>query len=503
MLCMNCKTSELVSPPDEHPSYVECPNCRAIELTYKPFDYQEGLHSVPITINSRGEPEPQIIFVAGGYGSGKSRSSLQEFFLRCLENPKATALITANTISQLRRTTIKTLINEIIPPPLITKYNQTSMEIVLINGTVIYAIPTEDEERIRSLNAGLIHCEEISGIDYSIYAQLLTRMRDSNTKVKTLFACTNPDSGWVRDVFAMNDSRKDPNHPEHQRYNRFIHSFIWKTSLNKALPSNYIEMVSAGKADWWIKKYIEGSFEASEGAVYPNFGKCIIPPMPVTENTDKYGIPKHWERFTGMDWGMRNPTAVVFGAINPETGETFIYNEYYAPNRLLPEHAKHLKPMIDEIPHGLMRFMVADPSTKNRNSDVLQGKSVQSLFQEYGMFFQLGNNSIEAGILRVNSYIERGKLKIYSTCVNTCREMINYRFKELDLDSDKNLDEKPDKKNEHSCDALRYAYMRLPEDPELLKADAYAPPRKWRSPANMWDDDYESTTTKGDWMSYV
>ena len=198
---------------------------------------------------------------------------------------------------------------------------------------------------------------------------------------------------------------------------------------------------------------------------------------------------------------MRNPTALPFGAIDPDKGELIIYNEYYEPNRLLPDHAKHLKPLIDEIPAGLLQFMVADPSIKNK-TDVMQGKSVQGLFQEYDMFFQLGNNNIEAGLLRVNSYIERGRMKVYYTCVNIVREHLNYKYPEVDIDDDKNLDEKPVKKDEHSCDALRYLCMRLPEDPDMLKGKSYEAPTKYKPQEDDYDDYHDYEKMKGDFLSY-
>jgi phage terminase large subunit len=223
------------------------------------------------------------------------------------------------------------------------------------------------------------------------------------------------------------------------------------------------------------------------------------------KKTDRFGIPLEWERVIGMDVGLRNPTAAVFGAIDPKEGELVIYNEYYKANTLVPEHAKNLKPLIDEIHAGRLRFMKIDPSAKNK-TDPVNGKSIQGLFQEYGMFFSPANNHIEAGILKVNSYVERGKIKIYHTCVNTVREHLGYKFPELDIDDDKNPDEKPLKKDEHSCDALRYLCMALPDDPELLKTVAFEPKMVYNSTRLVeneygWDGDDENYS--GDYLAYV
>jgi PBSX family phage terminase large subunit len=489
-------------PANNHPAYLQCPDCGAIELTYTPQDYQEGIHEVEYTESfnedtGQWEIDTQIVGAFGGYGSGKSRSSLTEVLIRALENPKGTGFLTAPTLQQLKRTTLKTFFNEVCPPPLIERYNKSDGEIELINGFVFYTIPSDDEEKLRSINAGICHMEEASGIKRTIYDQILTRLRDPFVKNKLFMVCSNPDLGWIKEIFPDNDLRRNPKHPEHEDYNPFVTTFVWATHLNKYLPRNFIEINSKGKPLWWIKRFLQGSFEHSEGMVYPNFMNAIIDDIP---DFDK--IAKTWERGIALDHGLRNPTAVTYLAIDPKEGIAYLYKEYYKPNTLVPEHAQGIKPTINEIPAGLIRHMVIDPSAKNK-SDPINGKSVQALYAEYDLFFQPANNEIEAGILRVNSYIERGKLKIFRSCVNTIKEGLNYKFPEITMDdTNKNLDEKPVKKDDHAMDSLRYNLMRLPENPDDLKNDAFAPPKRY----NLKTDDeyeYEDEESKGGFLDYV
>jgi len=147
---------------------------------------------------------------------------------------------------------LKTWFNEVCPPPLIKSYNKQEGEIILINNFTIYTIPTDDEEKLRSINAGLIHEEEASGIKESIYVQLLTRMRDPFVKNRAMFVCSNPEATWIKPVIVDNDKKKDPRHPNHEDYNPQIYCYIWKTELNKFLPSDFIDINSKGKPDWWI-----------------------------------------------------------------------------------------------------------------------------------------------------------------------------------------------------------------------------------------------------------
>ena len=424
--------------------------------------------------------------------------------MRALENPRGTGLFAAQTLGQLKKTTLKTWFDEVCPPPLVESYNKSDGIIELINGFKIFVTATDEEQKIRSMTLGLAHIEEISGIKKSIYTQVQSRMRDQNVANKAIIVCSNPANTWIKDTFVDNEKRKDPNHPQHADYNPYMRTYIWETKLNKYLPPNFIEMNTIGRPEWYKKKYFEGSFEYNSGMVYPTIAETFIDPYPVTPETDRFGIPRSWERVIGLDYGTRNPTAVPFGAINPETGELIIYDEYYVSERTLPQHAAALKPRINDIPAGLLRFMVIDPACKNRMNDVINGKSIISHFQEYGLYFQPGNNNLDYGITKISAYIEAGKLKIYKSCINLIKELLGYTYPEVDIDNaDENLDEKPEKKNDHLCDALRYMIARLPDDPHSLKGSSYTPPKSYAD-VRVYDTiEYEDGTEKGDLSDFL
>lgn len=501
MRCPTCNLRDLTTPPSEqhkkNPTYLQCAGCGAIHLTYEPLDHQVEFHQTPQkpNLNENGKPDgtlkTQIIGVFGGYGSAKSRATLQEIFLRSLNNPNGTGLLTAPTLLQLKRTTMKTLFQEIIPPTLIRSYNKAEGELQLENGFTFYLIPSDDEEKLRSLNCGIIHMEEASGISESIYTQLLTRMRDHQTVDKLIVVCSNPSLGWIKNVFYDNVARANPKHPEHSQYNPNITTYIWKSTQNPYLPKDFVDNISKGKPDWWKKRYIDGSFDQVEGAVYPRASEAIV---------KAHHISDKWERAVSLDHGLRNPTACLIAAIDEQKGEVHIFKEYYKPNTLVPEHAKNIKRILEEekVTAGNTRFMVIDPSAKN-TTDPINGKSVQALYQEYGLYFQPANNSIEAGILKVNSYIERGKLKIHDTCPNLIREILSYQYPDVEENpTNGNLKEKPIKANDHAADALRYLLMRLPDDPNNLKNSSHKPPERY-----IIEEDEDNMGQNRDFLSYI
>jgi len=363
--------------------------------------------------------------------------------------------------------------------------------LILENGFTFYLIPSDDEEKLRSLNCGLIHMEEASGISESIYTQLLTRLRDHATKDKLIIVCSNPSLGWIKNIFYDNVARSNPKHPEHDQHNPNIVTYIWKSYQNPFLPRDFVDNISKGKPEWWKRRYIDGSFDMVDGAVYPRIGEAIIKAQNVADT---------WERIVSIDVGLRNPTALLIGAIDPQTGNVHVFKEYYKANALVPEHARNIKQILEEekVTAGNTRFMVIDPAAGNK-TDPINGKSIQGLYQEYGLYFSKANNSLDAGILKVNAYIELGKLKVHDTCPNLIRELQNYQYPDVEMEAkDKNLKEKPIKANDHAADALRYMLMRLPDDPENLKNSSYNTPKRY-----IIDEEEDNIGQKGDFLSYI
>lgn len=501
MICPHCGGAKLQVPPDNHASYLVCPSCHAMTLKYNPQWFQSQFHV---------DPSRYKMF-AGGFGSGKSRTTTQEVLMLALENPETVGLMTAQTLPQLRDTSMKIFLQDVLPPPLIKDYRIQENKHILVNGTEILWRPSDDEGKLRSLNLGFFHIEEASEVKHAIFIQLQTRLRNDRMRYHRGLLSTNPDLGWVRSEFLMKsahiynsdveyyikEDEKNPNFSTH----------IAATRLNKYLQPNYVEDLARGKPSWWVERYLEGSFAHTSGAVYQGFSKTIIPP---------FTIPQHWNHYrVGADHGLRNPTAVLFMAINPmkESSDkdkplVVIYDEYYKPNTLLPEHAEAIKSKVGRIPYGALQAMKIDPSTRNRQPET--GRSILDYYREHGLYFQPANNDLDYGLAKVNTYIESGALKIFNTCVNTIEEGINYKYPEQDLYDEKNADEKPKKVNDHAMDALRYIIADLPDNPNDLYALSYTPSyiysvakdgelKKSPLPFALQDDEPKY----GDWTSFV
>jgi len=160
--CLKCGIGEMQEPKDHHPSYVVCSVCGAIELTYIPVPKQREFH--------KSKAKYRGFF--GGFGSGKSFTTAQEGLFQALENPNSTGLVGTDTLVQLKKTTMETYFNEVVPPPLISDFSKQDSILYLKNGHKIIFTGFEDEEKLRSLNLGWFHIEESSTVKYDIFLQL-------------------------------------------------------------------------------------------------------------------------------------------------------------------------------------------------------------------------------------------------------------------------------------------------------------------------------------------
>lgn len=192
-------------------------------------------------------------------------------------------------------------------------------------------------------------------------------------------------------------------------------------------------------------------------------------------------MPETWTRYRGLDHGLANPTAVVWAAVDPDN-DVHIYREYYRAERTIAENCRHILEM--EGKTETVRGTYGDPSLYQRDP-----KDMSFLADEYartGIAIIPGNNMKGVDPVcrhlvcalakwskkneRVHPYFEeqgwdekevddlsRQPAVYFSTaCQNTIREHRNWRIREVSRPETHNKSEKPEDKDDHTCDAVRY-----------------------------------------------
>ncbi len=442
--------------------YGKCDFCKATVIDYKPLEHQEAFHL----------SNAQYRMLIGGFGSGKTTAACAEVAMHGFTTPNGKTLITAPILEQVRQAVIPELLR-FLPPWQMDKIRTGQNPYIRFkNGHEIIFFASNDQENLRSLNLTAFYIEEASGVDYAIFDQLMTRLRNGAGIVRDEngeelgykfmgIVSTNPEEGWIKEKFLLvSDKIIGSKSIDTSVYDKIkvkvpdlnFHTFISSTRDNTKLHSSYVQKASAGKGEAWIRKYIDCYLDVREGAVFPDFHNYLVEP---------FAIPREWKRLVGFDPGFNDPTAVPKGAIDPKTGIIYIYDDYEVPEQPISYHAEQLKRALNGL--DLFYPVQADPSTRKRNDR--DGVSYAEYFYKLsGIYLDIANNDILYGIEKVRDYMYNGKLKFFNDLENLKKEAENYSYPT----KNRNTNDLPNDKFNHLWDGIRYMIAKLPRDPREM-----------------------------------
>lgn len=465
----------------------ECMICNTYINTYRPMPHQAAVH----------KDDHTFVGNFGGYGTGKTMTSMEEFYKHLFLTPNGNTLIGAN-ITQQYEQTIKRDIEADLPVAFVKDVSTQKSYIDFINGHRLLFRPLDDEGKLRSLNLSMFIIVEASEVDAEIYAQLKTRLRNMAPTKQAVkdgvpqfhtdehgnqlplieFAWhkgiieSNPDSGWIRnDVLLASDNIQKHGNIEdtyavmEEQRDEATSSHVASTDSNAFLPPDpqtFIKNICKNKPSWWVRRYVQGSFSYAEGLVYPKAMDCVIP---------DFDIPRQWLRVIAFDYGLSDDSVFLFGAIDEKEGLVYIYKELRDNNRSVEELAQLYFQGCQDIPSGgIYGQPIIDPKSGPKRD--YEKKTLGDHFLEYGINFKPGAVSVDARVFRTNTYIESGRLKIFQSCAGLIKELQDYKYPNRKLGSSRHSD-KPVDKNNHAINPLEWIVMELPADPRLVLHDVY------------------------------
>ena len=429
----------------------------------------------------------------GGYGTGKTTTSRCEILKHALITPNAQVLIGAAVTSQYDQTLRRDLEMD-LPIAFVKDWSAQKSYIDLKNGARIMYRPYDDEGKIRSYTVSLAVVLEASEVKSTIYDQLTARVRALEATVQArdingillwdvapdgtlipriaydwrkIIIESNPDAGWVRNEILLRSKKIQQfgvsNHYD-QNQDRIVprmESIVAATRTNFRLPKDFESDLRAKHPDWWQRRYLDGSFEFSEGLVYPNALK---------NQCERFPIPKHWKRVVAFDYGLSDEAAFVFLAIDERYGKVYAYKVVHANNRNIEALAQMYHRAAADIPSGgLLTSPLIDPkSGPKRDYDMV---SLSDKFLQYNISFRPGVVDVNTRVMTVNTYIEQGKLWIFNDLDYLLDELREYKFKPR-TDGNERSNKPMDVRN-HAINAMEWAVCALPRDPRNLLLEAY------------------------------
>lgn len=157
---------------NESPSefWYECtsPSCNTYINSYIPLPHQEAVH----------KDDHYYVGNFGGYGTGKTTTSREEFYKHAFITPHGNTLIGAQIVPQYEQT-IKRDIEKDMPKAFVEKVSTQKQYIDLINAHRIMWRPLDNADKLRSYNLSMFIIVEASEVSGEIFTQLKTRLRSS------------------------------------------------------------------------------------------------------------------------------------------------------------------------------------------------------------------------------------------------------------------------------------------------------------------------------------
>jgi hypothetical protein len=247
----------------------------------------------------------RIIGYGGAMGGGKSRAICERMFDYALEHPGMVGVLARQKHTAIVETTKKTMIEEVVPPALISwrKASQGEDFIDLVNGSRIHFIGLDDPARWYSSEISVLMVDQVEECDEESIVKLITRLRRKQAPVtKYTGRLALPDDKGVFHDQAVTDYPLpgkvvlsfNPENPGHWLQKWFIHGaertgygfrkpelvptdaaapigdaefFFAKVTDNPHVGTGYMAGL-AGLPERMRRRYLEGLWEFIAGNCY-------------------------------------------------------------------------------------------------------------------------------------------------------------------------------------------------------------------------------------------
>lgn len=352
--------------------------------------------------------------VYGGAGSGKSYAVALKLLMRMMGEPGHRFLIIRKYATTLR-TSVYGLFSDIISKGGFSHgftFTTSPMEIAFHEtGSRLIFVGCDDAEKLKSIQGVTgIWIEEATELDEPDFTQIDLRLRGETVSYKQIILSFNPVSSlhWINRRFFQNPADGVQTFKTTYVDNKFIDD-EYKRTLESLIDQdeNFYRIYTLG--EWGILKNV--IFKA-----FP-----VLPSFPPADET-----------IYGLDFGYNNPTALIRADIRD--GQYFITEMIYEKGMTNSDLIARMKTF--SIGNAVVYADAAEPQ---RIAELRRA----------GINAKPADKSVKDGI----DYVKRMKIFSLSTNVNINKEVLSYKYKEVNGAA---IDE-PVKFMDHAMDAIRYA----------------------------------------------
>lgn len=360
------------------------------------------------------DSEARVVVNQGGTSSGKTYAIMQVLFELGYEQPNQIITVVGQDIPNLKvgaYRDAKTIMDKYdTVDAAYPQINEGERIIKGFNGSIIEFKSYADAQDAKSGKRDYLFINEANGISYEIYWQLAIRTR------KKIFIDYNPSARfWVHDELIGREGVET-------LYSWYKH--------NQFLTDEECRRIEGISDPELHKVYARGKTGKIEGLVLTNWDICDnLPPQ------------EEWKlSCRGLDFGFTNDPSALEHVIMAH-GDLYIDEEIYSTNLTNPDIVKRAREQGVTGEHQII-------------ADCAEPKSIREL-QAGGLWVvpsQKGNDSIVSGL----DILKRYRIHVTRRSIGLLANLRSYRWGK---DKDGNNTNKPEDKNNHGIDAIRYVAL--------------------------------------------
>lgn len=361
----------------------------------------------------------RAIYSHGGVRSGKSLCVCKLCAILAYAFPGSKVLVARDTRVNLKNTTLATFFgtdkygNLVILPQLykLENYNKTEGILTWNNGSVtcFWGLDApEDIEKVKSTEWSAIIVEEAPGVDIEVITFLLeTRLSHAVGPHKMLLT-SNTDGGHS-DLYRLVYDEHTRNQEGEKQCDTCggacsFRAIASTTLVNqKNLDDKYLRNLMNLKRTnpRYFDVYVMGKFQEFTQRIFPEFD----PQKHIVDIPTNWKPPEGTVTVYGYDHGYSGAPSCLLTCLILPDGTYLFWDEWYPQGLQVKLMAEFMKEK------EILYVHAADPSirAKTQYSDSGGGegelRSVQDLYQAYGVSMELANNDVNGGIEKMKSLL--------------------------------------------------------------------------------------------------
>ncbi|MFJ1708561.1 PBSX family phage terminase large subunit [Kitasatospora sp. NPDC088346] len=393
------------------------------------------LSALPLSrkqLRSIARAQARINIWHGAVRSGKTVASLLAFLLAVAEAPPSGLIvIVGRNLATIERNVLEPLTDAALFGPVSARIRHTrGATTATVLGRTVHLIGAADaraEGRLRGLTAALAYVDEATLLPEAFWTQLLARLSVEGAK---LLATTNPDSPahWLKVGYLDRSAELN------------LRAWHFKLADNPSLSPDYVASLSAEYVGLWKRRMLDGAWVVAEGSIYDMWDEQqhVVDELPT--------IVRYW---LGIDYGTTNPFSAVLLGLGDD-GLLYACAEWRYDSRA--RRRQMTDAQYSAALQGWLGGLGIEPEWTFL--DPSAASMMAQLWEDGHPGVTRARNEVLDGIRSVATAFGADLLRVHRSCAGLLGELPDYVW---DAAAAAAGEDRPLKRGDHSCDALRYA----------------------------------------------